>query len=110
MSIRDIQVFFGFSNFYQCFIQGYSRIATLYTLLLKATRSSNLALKAFKANDNKIFGVDDRANKMVVNLSKNKKSKYSTYMPNIETIGELNFLTSDPKKTFNHLQLALSKL
>ena len=34
-SVRDIQVFLGFTNFYQRFIQGFSRIAALLTLMLK---------------------------------------------------------------------------
>ena len=34
-SIRDIQVFLGFANFYRCFIQGFSRIAALLTLMLR---------------------------------------------------------------------------
>ena len=36
-SIRDIQVFLGFANFYRRFIQGFSRIAAPLTLLLKTT-------------------------------------------------------------------------
>ena len=34
-SVRDIQVFIGFANFYQRFIRGFSRIAAPLTLLLK---------------------------------------------------------------------------
>lgn len=34
-SIIDIQILLGFANFYQCFIQGYSKIATLFTSILK---------------------------------------------------------------------------
>ena len=34
-SIRDIQVFLGFVNFYQRFIQGFSRIVASLTLMLK---------------------------------------------------------------------------
>ena len=36
-SIRDIQVFLGFANFYWRFIQGFSRITTLLTSMLKTT-------------------------------------------------------------------------
>ena len=36
-SIRDIQVFLGFANFYRRFIQGFSRIAAPLTSMLKAT-------------------------------------------------------------------------
>ena len=36
-SIRDIQVFLGFANFYRQFIQGFSRIAAPLTSMLKTT-------------------------------------------------------------------------
>ena len=36
-SIRDIQVFLGFANFYQRFIQGFSKIVALLTSILKTT-------------------------------------------------------------------------
>ena len=36
-SVRDIQVFLGFANFYWRFIQGFSRIAALLTSILKTT-------------------------------------------------------------------------
>ena len=36
-SIRDIQIFLDFANFYWQFIQGFSRIATLLTSILKTT-------------------------------------------------------------------------
>ena len=38
-SVYNIQVFLGFANFYRQFIQGFSRIATLLTSILKTTRS-----------------------------------------------------------------------
>ena len=38
-SVRDIQVFLGFANFYQRFIQGFSRIAAPLTSMLKTTGS-----------------------------------------------------------------------
>ena len=71
-SVRDIQVFIGFANFYQRFIQSFSRIAAPLTSMLKTTGSSNSA-PSLGANNNEIVGgggkVDDR------NLSKSKKSK-----------------------------------
>ena len=36
-SIQDIQVFFGFANFYRRFIQGYSKIAAPLTSMLKTS-------------------------------------------------------------------------
>ena len=41
-SIRDIQVFLGFANFYQRFIQGFSRIAALLISMLKTTAGTSL--------------------------------------------------------------------
>ena len=36
-SVRNIQVFLGFANFYQQFIQGFSRLAAPLTSILKKT-------------------------------------------------------------------------
>ena len=40
-SVRNIEVFLGFANFYWRFIQGFSRIAAPLTSILKTTGSSN---------------------------------------------------------------------
>ena len=40
-SVRDIQVFLGFANFYRRFIQGFSRIAAPLTSMLKTTGLPN---------------------------------------------------------------------
>ncbi len=42
-SVRDIQVFLGFANFYQRFIQGFSRLAALLTSKLKTTSATGPA-------------------------------------------------------------------
>ena len=39
-SVRDIQVFLGFANFYRRFIQGFSRIAAPLTSMLKTSGST----------------------------------------------------------------------
>ncbi len=39
-SVRDIQVFLGFANFYQRFIQGFSRLAASLTSMLKTTSAT----------------------------------------------------------------------
>ena len=112
MLIRDIQIFIGFANFYQRLIQDFSKIVALLTLMLKTTGLfKKLGLKQFKANNNEV--VDDgggRANRMIVNLSKNKKSRKSTRVPNIGAIRKPSFLNSDAKKVFNHLRLAFIKV
>ena len=107
-SVRDIQVFIGFANFYRRFIRGFSRIAAPLTSMLKTTRSSEtLAPRAFKASNNEVVeGGGSRADETIVNLSKNEKSRKSTRVPNIEAMVKPNFLTPDAKKVFNYLRLA----
>ena len=82
--------------------------------MLKTTGlSEKLALRVFRVGNNKIVrGNGGRVNKTVVNSSKskNKKSRKLTHMPNIKAIRKPNFLTSDAKKAFNHLQLAFIKV
>ena len=46
---------------------------------------------------------------MIINLSKNTKSRNLTYILNIKVIRKPNFLTPNAKKTFNYLQLGLIK-
>ena len=50
-SVRDIQVFFGFSNFYWQFIQGFSCITIPLTSMLKTTRSTWSATNSKKTKD-----------------------------------------------------------
>ena len=59
----------------------------------------------FKANDNKVVGNNNsKTNEIIVNLSKNNKSRNSIYISNIKAIEELIFLTLNAKKTFNYLK------
>lgn len=74
--------------------------------MLKIIRSSDLALKKLRANDNKVVGGGDKANNK--NLSESKKSKNAksgilTYI-NTGAIGKPIFLTSSTKETFNQLK------
>ena len=102
MLVRDIWVFIGFAKFYWCFIQGFNKIAILLIFLLKTTGSSKeLASKAFKAdNDEVVNGGGSRANRTIMNLSKNKKSRKLMRVPNIGATKEPNFLTPNAKKSF----------
>ena len=64
-----------------------------------------MALKTFRANDNKVIdGGNNKTNKTIVNLSKKNKSKTLIYMLNIRVIGKFIFLTFNTKKIFNHLR------
>ena len=63
------------------------------------------------ADNNEVVGVGggNRANRTVINLSKNKKFKKLTHVPNNGTTREPNFLTPNAKKVFNYLRLAFIK-
>ena len=86
-SVKDIQVFIGFANFYWRFIRGFSGIAAPFTSVLKITGLfEELASRAFRADNNEVVGgSDSRADKTVMDLSKskNEKSRKSTRVPNI---------------------------
>ena len=78
--------------------------------MLRTIRLSELAPKAFKTDYNKVVGSGSgRANRTVVNLSKNKKSKKLTHMPNIGVTNESNFLIFNAKKAINYLWLVFIK-
>ena len=102
-SVRDIQVFIGFANFYRRFIRDFSRIATPLNSMLKTTGSSNL----FPGDDDDevVGGGGDR------NLSKFKKSKNakSGNQTCIKATEEPKFLTSKPKEAFNLLRQVFTK-
>ena len=68
-----------------------------------------MALKTFKADDNKVVCNNNKANKMVVNLSKNNKFRNLTRLPNIKAIEEPIFLTFNAKKAFNYFEQAFIK-
>ena len=77
---------------------------------MKTTELLKLALKTFRTDDNAVVGDSGgRVNETVVNLSKNKKFRKLTHVPNIKATEKLNFLTSNAKKVFNHLWLAFIK-
>ena len=71
--------------------------------MLKTTKSSNLTTKTFRANNNKVVEISgSRANKIIVNLSKNNKSRNSTHLLNIKAMKEYIFLTFNVRKAFNY--------
>ena len=97
-SVRDIQVFIGFANFYRRFIWGFSKIAAPLTSMLKTTGSSDLAQR--DDDDEVVGGGGDR------NLSKSKKSKNtkSGSQTRIGATGEPTFLTPGAREAFNQLR------
>ena len=70
-SVRDIQVFIDFANFYWRFIQGFNRIVVPLTSKLKTTESSELTSR-LGANNDEVVGDGSKADDK--NLSKSKKS------------------------------------
>ena len=104
-SVRDIQVFIGFANFYRRFIRGISKIAAPLTSMLKTTGSSDSAL-SLRADDNEIVGGGGKAEDQ--NLSKSKKSKNvkSGVQTHLGTAGEPIFLTPNAREAFNQLRQA----
>ena len=90
-----MQVFIDFANFYQQFIQDFSRIAVILISILKTTKLSDIALRD---NDNEVVrGSGDK------NLSKSKKLKNrkSEIQTHIGATGEPTFLTFSARETFN---------
>lgn len=87
-SVRDIQVFIGFVNFYRHFIQGFSRIAAPLTSMLKTTSavpptsSPTRVGRPGGADNNEVVG------SVGLNIEKSTKSKSSVYLTR-ENIGTL---------------------
>ena len=123
-SVRDIQVFLGFVNFYWQFIQDFSKIAAPLTLMLKITRLPDVSKSEVGNGDGEVvgFGVSDGLVKKSgkskgQNLSKSQKSAKSGKslpksgnLPNFSAmeVGP-SFLTPGARENFNRLRLAFIK-
>ena len=135
-SVRDIQVFLGFANFYRQFIQGFSKIAAPFTSMLKTTMSSQVLVADEVLAANEVDGVEggdesiekcgklsktgkssksqkSKSEKMSKswNLAKSgKKSSKSGNSTNFDaTKNGPKFLTPDARTAFNCLRLAFSE-
>ena len=84
-SVRDIQVFIGFANFYRRFIQGFSKIAAPLTSMLKTS------LTVSTPSQKSTMGYDETSNK------KSSKSK------------NLVFLTVNARQAFTRLRQAFTE-
>ena len=83
-SMRDIQVFLGFANFYQCFIQSFGKIARLLTSMLRTSltqSAKNLLLLIDVAEDAEV-DVDGsyREDKTVKRSPRFKNSNKAGYL------------------------------
>ena len=99
-SVRDIQVFFGFANFYQYFIKGFSKIAGPLTSMLKAIKSTkNLSLLVAEDAEVGSIGGGDCKDKTV------KRSPLASKNLNRAT----GYLTLNAKQAFTQLRQAFTK-
>ena len=103
-SIRDIQIFIGFANFYRRSIKSFNRIAALLNGILKTTRSS--VPSASRVDDDKDIGGGGAVGQSDTSR-KSAKSKSQTKSGNLGNsidLEESKFLTSDARKAFNCLK------
>ena len=98
--MRDIQVFFGFANFYRRFIQGFSKIIGSFTSMLRTTQlAENLSLSMDEdAEVGSISGGDckDKTVKKLPLISKNSN-------------GVMGYLTPKARLAFTQLKIAFTK-
>ena len=103
-SVRDIQIFISFANFYWQFIWGFSGIAAPLTSILKMT---GLLDSSPRDDDNKIVGVGRDRNLSKSKMLKNTKSEIQT---RIKATGKSMFPTFGAKRVFNQLRQAFTKV
>ncbi len=123
-SVRDIQMFLGFANFYRRFIRNFSKIAVPLTSMLQTTNNKALSTQAIKIKKNQdapsaASGTDGgNISGSIKNLStagksaKSKKPKLTK--PKRSNLvkahsSATDFLTSEAKKAFIHLQKAFTE-
>ncbi len=118
-SVRDIEVFLGFANFYKGFIRNFNRIVTPLTLMLRTiNKSTGDETQSTQAENQDAPNTADRDGDggvggsfenllTAAKLAKSKKltkSKRSD-LPEANFVrinSETDFLTTKPKKTFIH--------
>ena len=94
-SIRDIQVFIGFANFYRRFIQGFSKIAAPLTSMLKTSPQPAGALPGTGVDNSKVVKSSGR------NDGKSAKSDFTNPVCGAE---KPSFLTSNARQAFTQLR------
>ena len=99
-SIRDIQVFIGFANFYRRFIQGFSKIAAPLTSMLKTSPQPAGALPATAIDDSEVVGNSGG------NEGKSAKSDFTKPVRGAE---EPSFLTPNARRAFTQLRQAFTE-
>ncbi len=124
-SVRDIQVFLSFANFYRRFNQNFSRIAAPLTLMLQTANDEALSTQATKNEKNQDAPANTGGGRVgrniknlstIANLAESKKSKLTkskkSDLPkaNFAKINSrTDFLTFEAKKAFINLQKAFTE-
>lgn len=116
-SVRDIQVFLSFANFYPCFIQGFDKIAGPLTLMLRTTSPNQLSsvlLSLMVVEKDEVGGSGSNGIKFTITPTIISKKfvgmDYQISDRNIDakrvTINARSFgyLTPDAKRAFNLLR------
>ena len=108
-SVRDIQVFLGFANFYCRFIQGFSRIAAPLTSMLRMSLIPTSATKKLMNLVDK-FGGGDRGENEASTPAPTKGPTGADY-PSSDHLNHAvsNYLTSAAKKAFHQLRQAFTE-
>ena len=120
-SVRDIQVFLGFANFYRQFIQEFSRIAALFTSMLKTIGNTGSAANPKETEGGvdgdsvvgDVVGSDEATNptkrKNPVKTTKSKilvKSKNHDFLKSRPEKAGTGFLTLEARLAFTQLRQA----
>ena len=111
-SIRDIQVFLGFANFYRRFIQGFSRIAAPLISMLRMSPTSTTQELMNLFNE---FGRGDHGENEAKRASASTKgptgADYQSSDHVSHTISNVvsNYLTPNAKRAFEQLRQAFTK-
>ncbi len=124
-SVRDIQVFLGFANFYKRFIQNFSKIVVPLTSILQTTNDETMSIQATRNKKNQDAptstdgdGIGESFENLstTIKLAKSKKSKLTKSKKSdlskanfAKVNSRTDFLTSGAKKAFIYLQKAFTK-
>ena len=107
-SVRDIQVFIQFTNFYQRFIQGFSKIAASFISILKTSASQPNTIANKLDDSGGTAGGCTNVDSFGFG-SNEKSSKLRKLSGNSGATEEPKFLTSDAREVFNLLWQAFTK-
>ena len=99
-SIRDIQVFIGFANFYWRFIQGFSKIPAPLTSMLKTSPQSAGTLPATAVDNSEVIGSSG---------GNEGKSAKSDFIKPVRRAEKPSFLTLDARRAFTQLRQAFTE-